>query len=84
MPDIFDRGEFGPLMSQYVTLLGAEEVSRAAGRMQAAADEMRSVAFNLDSILERHQRFMDDWLIRLDGTLADRISDLGVTMGPLA
>lgn len=68
-------------MSQYVTLLGAEEVSRAASRLQSAADDMRSAAANLDSILERQQRFMDDWLNRLDGTLSDRISDLGVTMG---
>jgi len=67
-------------MSQYVTLLGAEEVSRAAGRMQSAADQMSSAASNLDSILERHQRFLDDWLIRLDGTLTDRTSDLGVTL----
>lgn len=71
-------------MSQYVTLLGAEEVSRAASRMQSAADDMRAAASNLDSILERQQRFMDDWLVRLNGTLADRISDLGQTMGPLA
>lgn len=68
-------------MSQYVTLLGAEEVSRAASRMQSAADAMSSAVSSLDSILERHQRFLDDWLIRLDGTLSDRISDLGVTLG---
>lgn len=84
MPDIPEHREHGALMSQYVTLLGAEEVSRAASRMQSAADAMSSAASNLDSILERHQRFMDDWLSRLDGTLSDRISDLGVTMGPLA
>lgn len=71
-------------MSQYVTLLGAEEVSRAASRMQAAADTISSAVSNLDSILERHQRFMDDWLTRLDGTLQDRNHDLGVTLGPLA
>lgn len=68
-------------MADYINLLGAEEVSRAANRMQAAADTMGAAACNLADILERHQRFLDDWLIRLDGTLQDRTSDLGVTLG---
>lgn len=70
-------------MADYVTLVGAEEVSRAASRMASAAQEMRDAAGNFQDILHQHQRFMDDWLTRLDGTLSDRISDLGVTMGPM-
>jgi hypothetical protein len=71
-------------VADYITLLGAEEVSRAANRMQSAADTMQQAASNLDSALERHRLFMDDWLARLDGTLQDRTSDLGVTLGQLA
>jgi hypothetical protein len=71
-------------MADYVTLLGAEEVSRAASRMQSAADTFGSAVGSLNYVLEQHQRFMDDWLNRLDGTLQDRTSDLGVTLGPLA
>ncbi len=71
-------------MSQFVTLLGAEAVSRAACRMESAAAEMNRAASYFESVFERHQHFMDDWLTRLDGTLQDRISDLGVTLGPMA
>lgn len=71
-------------MAEYVTLLGAEEVSRAASRIEGAAAEMSRAVSNLDSVLERHQRFMDDWLFRLDGTLRDRTHDFGVTLGPLS
>jgi hypothetical protein len=65
---------------QSVNLNGAEEVSRAASRMQSAADAMNSAANNLEGVLERHQRFLDDWLLRLDGTFTDRISDLRNTI----
>ncbi|WP_375249508.1 hypothetical protein [Sphingomonas sp.] len=71
-------------MSQYITLVGAEEVSRAASQMQSAASAMSGAASYFESVFAQHQRFMDDWLTRLDGTLSDRISDLGQTMGPIA
>lgn len=45
---------------------------------------MVSAANYFDSVFQRQQAFLDDWLTRLDGTLADRISDLGQTLGPLA
>lgn len=70
-------------MADYVTLLGAEEVSRAANQIRVAADTMGAAINNLSDVLDRHQRFMDDWLTRLDGTLQDRTHDLGVTLGPL-
>lgn len=57
-------------MSNYVTLLGAEEVSRASGGMQTAAANMNSAASYLDDVLLRHQRFMDDWLIRFEEVLS--------------
>lgn len=56
-------------MSNYVTLLGAEEVSRAGSAMQEAASTMSSAAENIAFALERHQRFMDDWLMRFEAAL---------------
>lgn len=70
-------------MSQYVTLLGAEEVSRAASQMQRAAADMSRAASYFESVFDAHHRFLDDFLIRLDGILTDRIGDLGTTLGPL-
>ena len=67
-------------MSQYITLLGSEDVSRASHNMQAAADSFTHAVNNLSAILEQHQRFLDDWLVRADGLAQDRISDLGVTL----
>lgn len=66
------------MLSNYVTLVGAEDVRSAASRMQSAADQMSSAASTIDSALERHQRFMDDWLDRLSGVLEDRIHDFKV------
>lgn len=51
-------------MADYVTLLGAEDVRAAGNAMRSAADDMRSAASSIDNALDRHQRFLDDWLIR--------------------
>jgi acyl-CoA thioesterase len=50
-------------------LVGAEEVSRAASRMQDAAEKMTQAAASLDHSLEMQRRFMDDWLNRLADAL---------------
>ena len=70
-------------MAEYITLMGAENVSRAASQMRSAADTMGAAANNMADVLDRHQRFMTNWLQELDGILRDRTSDLGVTLGPL-
>ncbi len=51
-------------MERYITLLGAEEVSRAASTMSSAASEMQRAASSMHSTMEVHHRFMDDWLQR--------------------
>lgn len=56
-------------MADYVTLMGAEQVQSAARTISAAADTMRSAASEMDSALDRHHRFMDDWLQRFQGVL---------------
>lgn len=53
-------------MTEYVTLMGAEQVQSAGNRMAAAADEMRRAASYIDDTMVRHQRFLDDWLSRFE------------------
>lgn len=67
-------------MAEYITLVGAEDVRSAASTMRSAADQMERAASSISHSLECHQRFLDDWLSRLDGMLTDRISDLGKAM----
>lgn len=62
-------------MGEYIYLIGAEDVGRAASTMSSAAQDMQSAASSIAHSLECHQRFLDDWLSRLDGMLSDRISD---------
>ena len=40
-------------MSDYITLLGAEDVSRAASRMESAAEQMQRAASAFDHTAER-------------------------------
>lgn len=56
-------------MTGYVTLIGSEDVSRAGYTMRDAAHEMNAAAGRIEYALEQHQRFMDDWIIRLTETL---------------
>lgn len=53
-------------MSEYITLLGAEEVASAARSMSSAADRMRDAASEFDSAMARHRDFLDDWLARFE------------------
>lgn len=57
-------------MGEYVTLVGSEQVQRAASQMQSAADAMNRAAGNLDHTMTMHQRFLDDWLMRFEQVLA--------------
>jgi hypothetical protein len=52
-------------------LLGAEQVERAASSMNAAADKMQQAARDMDYVLGNHQRFMNDWLERLQNVLEE-------------
>lgn len=57
-------------MTEYMHLVGAEEVSRAANRMSEAAQEMKQAAANIDNSLFQQRQFMDDWLTRFEAALA--------------
>lgn len=56
-------------MADYVTLLGAEQVSSAGHTMREAAREMQAAANSTEWALEQHRRFMDDWLSRFEAAL---------------
>ena len=56
-------------MAGYITLLGAEDVRSAASTMSSAADDMRRAASSIEDSLERHRRFLDDWLQRFGDVL---------------
>jgi IS30 family transposase len=49
---------------KYMTLLGAEQVQSAGQTMRSAAEQMQRAASTIDESLERHRRFLDDWLTR--------------------
>ena len=56
-------------MTDYVTLMGAEKVESAGYTMRSAAEQMQRAASSIDESLARHQRFLDDWLTRLEAAL---------------
>ena len=62
-------------MGDYVTLLGAEDVRRAASEIAHAAAEMQRAANWIAEALAQHERFMDDWLARLVGAMSARGTD---------
>lgn len=49
-------------MSDYIALLGAEQVQSAANSMRQAAYEMQRAASNIDYSLTQHQQFLTNWL----------------------
>jgi len=67
-------------MSEYIHLIGAEQVQSAANAMRSAADDMQRAANQISESMLAQQRFLDDWLSRLDGTLSDRVHDMGQTL----
>ena len=52
--------------------MNSEEIMRAAIVMRNAADMARQATNNIDSTLERHQWFLDDWLNRFQSILEQR------------
>lgn len=61
-------------MADYITLMGAEQVQSAASRMSSSASEMIRAASSIEDSFQRHQRFMDDWLQRLESILEPKVS----------
>lgn len=54
-----------------IHLIGAEDVQRAGHHISVAAEQMGRAAGNIDESLERHRRFLDDWLQRFEQVLVE-------------
>lgn len=54
---------------EYVTLMGAEDVSRAGYTMRSAASDMLRAASSISESLDQHQRFMNEWLDRFTAAI---------------
>lgn len=57
-------------MTEFMHLLGTEDVQRAANNMSEAAQQMKYAANLIDEAQRRHQQFLDDWLMRFEEALA--------------
>jgi hypothetical protein len=55
----------------HVYLQGSEDVKSAGHDMQRAAERMKQAAFDIDAALDRHQKFLDDWLTRFEAALRE-------------
>ena len=56
-------------MSEFVTLLGAEEVSRAASRIQSAAGSMENAAASIDHSHDMFLRRFEDLVSRMEAAV---------------
>lgn len=63
-------------MSEFIHLLGADDVSRAGSRIQNAANDMIRAASSIDDSLHRQRIFIDDWLMRLETLFQEQTSNL--------
>lgn len=54
---------------EYVQLMGAEEVSRAASTMREAAQEMSRAAGNIQAAMHEQRVWMDEWLARFEAAM---------------
>ena len=52
-------------MPDYMTLLGAEDVQRAANKMITAAELMARAADQISESQHRHEQFLTTWLAEL-------------------
>ena len=53
-------------MSDYITLLGAENVASAGHRMAGAAQDMERAATSISETFNRFTRVMDDYVGRIE------------------
>ncbi len=58
-------------MSDYITLLGSDDVRSGGHAIERAAADMNRAAGNFESVLERHHRFMDEWLQTFERILSE-------------
>jgi hypothetical protein len=52
-------------------LVGTEEVRAASHTIARAAQEMQHAAASMETSLDRHRQFLDDWLQRFTAALEE-------------
>ena len=52
-------------MSEYMHLIGADDVRSAANTIRAAADNMQRAADTISNAVQQHQRILDNFLVEL-------------------
>ena len=62
-------------MSGYITLMGAEQVERAASRIAQAAETFDRAVGRLEDLHRLQQIAMEDWLVRLRLVLERELED---------
>lgn len=55
-----------------MVLLGAEQVQHGGSAAREAGQDMLAAASKIEFALQQHQRFLDDWLDRLELVLRVR------------
>jgi len=58
-------------MSEYMHLIGAEDVRAAANTMAQAATDMQRAAASMNDTLEAQRRYMDEWIGRFESAVKD-------------
>ena len=53
-------------MTEYTHLVGAESVQNAGMSIREAAEDMKRAASQIEYCMQGHQRFLDEWLSRLE------------------
>ena len=56
-------------MTEFVHLIGSEDIKKAGSSMCNSALEMNKAAASLEDSLHRHRLFLDNWLFRLEEIL---------------
>lgn len=54
-----------------VYLAGSEDVRAASRNIASAAETMQRAASQIDEALARHERFLDDWLMRFAAAMPE-------------
>lgn len=57
-------------MSDYVTLIGSEQVQSAGVNMRDAANNMKHAADQIDTSIRDLKIFLEDWLSRFEQAVA--------------
>jgi hypothetical protein len=52
-------------------VINTEQIERAAHVMRSAAEGMKNAMLSLDYALQQNQRFLDDWLNRLEAVVKE-------------